>query len=58
MKWRTVVPVALAAALLAACVELVPALPELREDYMGKSLFEPRWEPQVDRDEAGEPEVE
>ena len=52
MRW---LPVALAAGLLSACVELAPALPELREDYMGKSLFEPEWEPRVGR---GEPELE
>jgi len=58
MKRSAVVPVVLAAALLAACVELLPAVPELREDYMGKWLFEPGWEPQVERDELGQPEID
>ncbi len=48
----------LVAPVLSACVELTPALPELREDYMGKSLFEPQWEPQVQHDELGEPELD
>ncbi len=48
----------LVAPALSACVELAPALPELREDYMGKSLLEPKWEPQVQHDELGEPELD
>ena len=48
----------LVAPVLSACVELAPALPELREDYMGKSLLEPKWEPQVQHDELGEPELD
>ncbi len=54
MRWPAVVHLVLAAALLSACAELLPALPEFREDYMGKSLFEPEWEPQVEHDERGE----
>ena len=45
----------LVAPVFSACVELAPMLPELREDYMGKSLLEPEWEPQVQHDELGEP---
>jgi hypothetical protein len=52
------ISVVLAATALSACAELLPALPELREDYMGKSLLEPEWEPQVEHDERGEPVVD
>ena len=48
----------LVAPALSACVELAPMLPELREDYMGKSLLEPEREPQVSRDVLGEPELD
>lgn len=58
MRWRTIACAGLAAVLLSGCVELLPALPELREDYMGKSLLEPQWEPQVDHDERGEPDLD
>jgi hypothetical protein len=52
------ISVVLAATMLSACVELLPALPELREDYMGKSFFEPDWEPHVEHDERGGPVID
>ena len=58
MRWSAMISLVLAATVLSACVELLPALPELREDYMGKSFFESEWEPQVEHDERGEPVVD